>query len=146
VFRGVDASYYERAMRHQQSGSFVVGGRNYGQGSSREHAAVGPRYLGVKAVITKSFARIHRQNLINFGILPLTFADPDDWHRIAPGHVLRVPDVREAIQCGNQVRILNQSTGDTYLAEHGMTDRQVHILLAGSLITLLRARQTGHGA
>jgi aconitate hydratase len=145
VFRGVDASYYERAMHHQQSGSFVVGGRNYGQGSSREHAAVGPRYLGVKAVIAKSFARIHRQNLINFGILPLTLANPDDWHRIAPGHVLRLPDIREAIRRGNQVHILNQSTNETYIAEHGMTERQVQMLLAGSLINLLRARQVGHG-
>ncbi|MGH8070990.1 MAG: aconitase family protein, partial [Candidatus Entotheonellia bacterium] len=146
VFRGVDASYYERAMHHQHSGSFVVGGRNYGQGSSREHAAVGPRYLGVKAVIAKSFARIHRQNLINFGILPLTFGNPDDWNRIAPGHVLRLPDVRAAIQRGNQVHILNQSTNETYIAEHGMTDRQVQMLLAGSLINLFRARQVGHGA
>jgi aconitate hydratase len=146
VFRGVDASYYERAMEHRQSGSFVVGGRNYGQGSSREHAAVGPRYLGVKAVIAKSFARIHRQNLINFGILPLTFAHPDDWDRIAPGHVLRLPDVREAIQRGTQVHILNQRTNETYIAEHGMTDRQVQMLLVGSLINLLRARQVGHGA
>jgi aconitate hydratase len=146
VFRGIDASYYERAMQHQQSGSFIVGGLNYGQGSSREHAAVGPRYLGVKAVIAKSFARIHRQNLINFGILPLTFANPDDWNKIAPGHGLRLPDVREAIQRGNQVHILNQSTNETYIAEHGMTDRQVQMLLAGSLINLLRARRGGHGA
>ena len=146
VFRGVDASYYERAMRHQQSGSFIVGGRNYGQRSSREHAAVGPRYLGVKAVIATSFARIHRQNLINFGILPLTFANPDDWNRAAPGNVLRLPDVREAIQHGHQVQILNQSTSETYLAEHGMTDRQVQMLVAGGLINLFRARQVLHGA
>jgi aconitate hydratase len=146
VFRGVDASFYERAMRHQQSGSFVVGGRNYGQGSSREHAAIGPRYLGVKAVLAKGFARIHRQNLINFGILPLTFANPDDWNRIAPAHVLRLPDVREAIQRGNQVQILNQSTSETYIAEHGMTERQVEMLLAGSLINLFRERQVVPGA
>jgi aconitate hydratase len=146
IFRGVDRTYYERAMRHQQSGSFIVGGRNYGQGSSREHAAIGPRYLGAKAVIAKSFARIHRQNLINFGILPLTFANPDDWNKIAPEHVLRLPDVREAIQCSNQVQILNQSTGETYIAEHGTTDRQVRMLLAGSLINLFRARQAVHDA
>jgi aconitate hydratase len=146
VFRGIDASYYERAMRHQQSGSFIVGGRNYGQGSSREHAAIAPRYLGVKAVVAKSFARIHWQNLINFGILPLTFANPDDWNRIAPGDVLRLPDIREAIQRGNQVRILDQRTHETYTAEHGMTDRQVQTLLAGSLINLLRVRQAERGA
>ena len=146
VFRGVDASYDERALRHQQSGSFLVGGRNDGQGSSREHAAVGPRALGVKAVIAKSFARMHRPNLINFGIPPLTLAHPDDGQKIAPDHVLRVPDARQAIQRGTQIPILNQRTGDTHLAEHGMTDRQVQMLLAGSLIDLLRARHAGHGA
>jgi aconitate hydratase len=132
-------------MRHQQSGSFIVGGRNYGQGSSREHAAIGPRYLGVKAVLAKTFARIHRQNLINFGILPLTLANPDDWNRIAPGNVLRLPDIREAIQCGNQIQILNQSTNEMFIAEHGMTNRQVQMLLAGSLINLFRAHHVGHG-
>jgi aconitate hydratase len=132
-------------MRHQSSGSFVVGGRNSGQRSSREHAAVGPRYLGVKAVIAKSFTRIHRQNLINFGILPPIFANPDGWNRIAPGHGLRLPDVREAMRRGNQIHILNQSTNETYIAEYGMTERQVQILLAGSLINLLRARQVVHG-
>jgi aconitate hydratase len=146
VFRGVDESYYERALRHQQSGSLIVGGRNYGQGSSREHAAIAPRYLGVKAVIAQSFARMHWQNLINFGILPLTFASPDDWNRIAPGDVLRLPDVREAIQRGNQVQTLNQSKGETYMTTHAMTDRQVQMLLAGSLINLFRARQAVHSA
>jgi aconitate hydratase len=146
VFRGVDESYYERAMRHQQSGSLIVGGRNYGQGSSREHAAIGPRYLGVKAVIAKSFARMHWQNLINFGILPLTLANPDDWNRIAEGDILRLPDVREAIQRGNQVQILNQGKSETYMTAHAMTDRQVQMLLAGSLINLFRARQAVHSA
>jgi aconitate hydratase len=146
VFRGVDESYYERAMRHQQSGSLIVGGRNYGQGSSREHAAIAPRYLGVKAVVAKSFARMHWQNLINFGILPLTFANPDDWNRIAEGDILRLPDVREAIQRGNQVQILNQGKSETYMTAHAMTDRQVQMLLAGSLIDLFRARQAVHSA
>jgi predicted aconitate hydratase len=141
VFRGVDESYYERALRHQQSGSLIVGGRNYGQGSSREHAAIAPRYLGVKAVVAKSFARMHWQNLINFGILPLTFANPDDWNRIVPGDVLRLSDVREAIQRGNQVQILNQSKSETYLTAHAMADRQVQMLLAGGLINLFRTRQ-----
>jgi aconitate hydratase len=146
VFRGVDASYYQRALQHQQSGSLIVAGRNYGQGSSREHAAIGPRYLGVKAVVAKSFARMHWQNLINFGILPLTFTNLDDWHRIAPGDILRLPDVREAIQRGNQVHILNHHKNETYMAEHAMTDRQVQVLLAGSLINLFRARQAERSA
>mgnify|MGYP003288452267 CR=1 FL=1 len=144
VFRGVDESYYERALRHQQSGSLIVGGRNYGQGSSREHAAIAPRYLGVRAVVAKSFARMHWQNLINFGILPLTFADPDDWDKIVLGSVLRLPDVREAVQRGNQIQILNQSNSETYMARHAMTDRQVQMLLAGGLINLFRARQAVH--
>lgn len=82
VFSQIDESYYERAMEHREEGSFIVGGHNYGQGSSREHAALAPRYLGVKAIITKSFARIHWQNLVNFGILPLTFINPEDWAKI----------------------------------------------------------------
>jgi aconitate hydratase len=87
----------------------AVGDENYGEGSSREHAAIGPRYLGVRAVIAKSFARIHWQNLINFGILPLTFVDPDDWAKIAPGDVLRLPDAREAIRHGTQLQVINQT-------------------------------------
>jgi aconitate hydratase len=145
VFRGVDESYYARAMQHQQSGSLIVGGRNYGQGSSREHAAIAPRYLGVKAIVAKSFARIHWQNLINFGILPLTFINAEDWDRIAPGDILSLPDVREAIQHGNWVRILNRRKNETYTAGHAMTDRQVQMILAGSLINLFRARYTVHG-
>jgi aconitate hydratase len=81
---------------------------------------------------------MHWQNPINFGILRLTFANPDDWDRIVPGDVLRLPDVREAIQRGKQVQILNQSKSETYTAQHAVTDRQVQMLLAGSLINLLR--------
>jgi aconitate hydratase len=89
---------------------------------------------------------MHWQNLINFGILPLTFANPDDWNRIAEGDTLRLPDVREAIQRGNQVQILNQGKSETYMTAHAMTDRQVQMLLAGSLINLFRARQAVHSA
>jgi len=92
-------------MQHQQSGSVIVGGHNYGQGSSREHVALAPRYLGVKAVIAKSFARIHRQNLLNFGILPLTFVDPDDWQRIHEGDVLILSNIREVLQRGQPVEV-----------------------------------------
>ena len=105
VFSPIDETYYERAMGYQKQGSFIVGGSNYGQGSSREHAALGPRYLGVKAVIAKSFARIHLQNLSNFGILPLIFANPDDWNKIAQGDTLSIPDVRNAILKGHSVKV-----------------------------------------
>jgi aconitate hydratase len=144
VFAGVDASYYQRAMPYQKSGSLIVGGRNYGQGSSREHAAIGPRYLGIRAVIAKSFARIHWQNLINFGILPLTFVAPDDWAKIEPGDVLRLLDVRQAITHGSRLKVINQTKDETYATEHAMTARQVEMILAGSLINLFRARHKTH--
>ena len=90
TFCQVDESYYDRAMKHQKTGSLIVGGSNYGQGSSREHAAIAPRYLGVQAVITKSYARIHRKNLINFGILPLLFINEADHGKIAQEEILEI--------------------------------------------------------
>jgi aconitate hydratase len=139
-FSQVDETYYARAMGCQKQGSFVVGGANYGQGSSREHAALGPRYLGLKAVIAKSFARIHLQNLSNFGILPLTFIDPDDWEKIAQGDVLSIPDARNAIRKGNRVKVVNLTQNEAYETEHAMTPRQVEMVLAGSLINLVRQK------
>jgi aconitate hydratase len=143
VFSQIDDTYADRAMRHQQSGSLIVGGRNYGQGSSREHAALGPRYLGVKAVLAKSFARIHWQNLINFGILPLTFVKADDWERIELDDVLCLSGVRDAIQHGTQVEVQNQAKQETYQAAHTLSGRQIEMLLSGSLINLFREP---HGA
>lgn len=142
VFAQIDDTYHDRAQQYVRSGSFIVGGRNYGQGSSREHAAIAPRYLGLKAVIAKSFARIHWQNLVNFGILPLTFADPADWERIDQADILALSDVREAIQEGNQVAVINKTKGETLNATHAMTGRQVEMVLVGSLINLMRQRHT----
>ncbi len=138
AFSQIDESYYARAIACREQGSFVVAGSNYGQGSSREHAALAPRYLGLKAVIAKSFARIHLQNLINFGILPLTFANPEDWEKIAQGDVLSIPDVRTAIRQGSTLKVINLTRNESYLAEHPLTPRQVDIVLAGSLINLVR--------
>jgi aconitate hydratase len=140
VFAQIDETYHARAMQYAGSGSLIVGGRNYGQGSSREHAAIAPRYLGVKAVIAKSFARIHQQNLVNFGILPLTFVNPADWEKIDQNDVLILSDIREAIRRGGQVTAINKTKGETYITEHAMTDRQIEMILAGSLINLLRKR------
>ncbi|MCK9622321.1 MAG: aconitate hydratase [Methylobacter sp.] len=140
VFSPIDETYYERAMSYQKQGSFIVGGSNYGQGSSREHAALGPRYLGVKAVIAKSFARIHLQNLSNFGILPLIFTDPDDWNKIAQDDTLSIPDVRNAIRQGNSVKVINLTRNETYETEHRMTHYQVEMVLAGSLINLVKQK------
>lgn len=140
VFNPVDETYSERAMGYQKQGSFVVGGSNYGQGSSREHAALAPRYLGVKAVIAKSFARIHLQNLSNFGILPLIFANPDDWNKIAQGDTLSIPDVRNAIRRGNSVKVINLTKNESYETEHRMTQYQVDMVLAGSLINWVKRK------
>src|SRR5205809_5937011 len=103
VFAWIDETYHDRAIRCARSGSFIVGGRNYGQGSSREHAALAPRYLGVRAVIAQSFAHIHAENLINCGILPLRFVAPGDWEKIAPDDVLTIADVHHALQRGTRV-------------------------------------------
>ncbi len=140
VFSQIDETYYERAMKQRETGSLVVAGENYGQGSSREHAAIAPRYLGLRAVIAKSFARIHWQNLINFGILPLTFEDPDDWERIDLDDVLTLLDVRGAIQRGRRLEVINKTKDHTYLTEHSMSERQIQIMLAGSLINAVRKR------
>lgn len=141
TFSQIDETYYARAMACQQQASFVVGGANYVQGSSREHAALAPRYLGLKAVLAKSFARIHLQNLSNFGILPLTFVNPEDWEKIAQGDVLSIPDVRNAIRKGSRVSVINLTKNETYKAEHSMTPRQVEMVLAGSLINLVRQKR-----
>jgi aconitate hydratase len=138
VFEPVDPTYVTRALAYQHTGSFIVGGRNYGQGSSREHAALAPRYLGVRAVIAQGFAHIHAENLVNCGILPLRFVTPDDWMKIAPDDVLSIADVRQAIQQGTRVHVVNTAQGETYETEHAMSGRQVEIMLAGSLINLAR--------
>lgn len=141
TFSQIDESYYERAMKHQKTGHFVVAGENYGEGSSREHAALGPRYLGLKAVIAKGYARIHWQNLVNFGILPLQFVNPDDWEKIDRDDVLVLRDIRTAIQNEARVEVENQTKGETYQTEHSLSRRQLEMILAGSLINVFRARK-----
>jgi aconitate hydratase len=138
TFSRIDESYYERAMKYQKSGSFVVGGLNYGQGSSREHAALGPRYLGLKGVIVKSFARIHWQNLCNFGILPLTFVNHDDWNRINQDDILVIDNIRNSIKRGKDLNVMNRTKDEIYKVEHAMSGRQIEMVLAGSLINLVQ--------
>ena len=121
----------------------MVGGDNYGQGSSREHAALAPRFLGLKAVIARSFARIHRQNLINFGILALTFNDPCDWGKIDRDDELEIPDVRAALQDGSQIKVINKTKKQVYQTEHAMHSRQIQMILEGSLINVVRKKHSG---
>ncbi|MEJ2164348.1 MAG: aconitate hydratase [Desulfobacterales bacterium] len=140
AFSRIDESFHDRALPFQKTGCFVVGGNNYGQGSSREHAALAPRFLGLNAVIAKSFARIHRQNLINFGILALTFSDPSDWEKIDRDDELEMPDVRSAVQAGTRIKVVNQTKNHEYQTEHSMSTRQIQMILEGSLINVVRKK------
>ena len=126
-----DKTFPERAKAAGKS--IVVGGVNYGQGSSREHAALVPLYLGVRVVITKSFARIHIANLINAGIMPLTFANPEDYEKVAQGDTLSISDVWAGMDSG-KMTLKNETTGVEIPLVCSFTDRQKAILKAGSLL------------
>lgn len=130
-FAVVDEEFPNRAMELGES--IVVGGENYGQGSSREHAALVPMYLGVRVILTKSFARIHVANLINAGILPLTFKDPADYDRISQGDDLRLVDVYAGMESG-EIELINQTTGEKIQLLCNFTERQRDILKAGGLL------------
>ena len=120
-------------------GGFVIGGSNYGQGSSREHAALVPLYLGVKAVIAKSFARIHKANLINTGILPLTFKNEEDYDRIGQGDILELPNILEEIKNGgSKITLVNKTKNFEVELELPLSDRQADILAAGGLLNYTR--------
>ena len=138
VFSQIDDTFYERAVKHRDKGFFVVGGENYGQGSSREHAALAPRYLGLRIVIAVSFARIHWQNLVNFGILPLTFADPEDKNKIDQGDILVVENLIEELTGGNKIIVAGLSKNLSIETTHSLSERQVQMVLKGSLIELVK--------
>ena len=140
VFNYVDWTFPQRAK--QARTSMVAGGANYGQGSSREHAALAPMYLGVKAVFAKTFARMHHTNLINFGILPLRFVDDADYERLNPGDVLLIANVRQAMRDGSQITVRNVTQGYEFTARHDLTSRQVEIALAGGLLNKVRSSQS----
>ena len=131
-FTVCDKDFPERAK--MLGSSVIVGGANYGQGSSREHAALAPLYLGVKAVLVKSFARIHRSNLINAGILPLTFVNENDYDKISLGDELVLPDVKKIILEGGDVVVENVTTGEKIMAKCELTGRTRDIILAGGLL------------
>jgi aconitate hydratase len=137
AFTRVDPTFPERA---KAAGSgFVLGGENYGQGSSREHAALAPMYLGVRAVLAKSFARIHQANLINFGILPLVFARPEDAERLKQGDVLRLPEVRARLSAGQLVTVVDVTQGIEIPMTYDLSERQIEIILAGGLLNYIQA-------
>lgn len=144
TFEIIDPTYYERAKQTvNQGGHAVVGGFNYGQGSSREHAALAPRYLGLKVALVKDFARIHWQNLSNFGIVPLTFSDVSDYDLLAQGDVLVIKDLRNQIEKSNKVQIEVKGKNQFITAEHALSRRQIEIILAGGLINWVKVTKGG---
>jgi aconitate hydratase len=128
-FNGVDPEYVQRAKGRGRHA--IVAGRNYGQGSSREHAALAPRHLGLALVLAQSFARIHRQNLINFGIIPATFGSERDRERVRPGSNLRVERLRDAVTRGS---ITIETDAGSFQARVELSERERRVLLAGGIL------------
>lgn len=143
LFEIVDPKFYERAMKIKNSGkvNIIVGGVSYGQGSSREHAAICPMFVGVKAVITKSFERIHSANLVNFGIVPLTFVNEGDYDRIDQGDEIEIRNLREALKNGNKISVRNRTKGLEFEVKHDLSRRQVDIILAGGSLAYVKVKK-----
>ena len=142
VFEMLDPDYDKRALELTQSGGHaIIAGDNYGQGSSREHAALAPRYLGLRAVLAKSFARIHRMNLVNFGILPLTFDDPTLYDRLGVGDVIVLENLREQLATSVESRVLIARVplkDLTFTVQHTLFPRMIEVVLAGGLTNWTR--------
>lgn len=142
VYDAIDATYPERAAKVRDDGGHVIiGGSNYGQGSSREHAALAPRYLGLRVVLAKTFARIHWQNLVNFGILPLTFVEPSDYDEVDAGDELELTGLRDKLADG-ELTLRNATKNKDIRVRPNLSPRQVEILLAGGLINHTRQHVT----
>ena len=137
VFNVIDESFHDRSL--EKGGGFIVGGENYGQGSSREHAAIAPKYLGLKAVVVKSFARIHLANLVNFGIVPLTFVNKEDYNKFEQGDKLEI-DLR-TINSG-KVTLKNVTQNSEITLMHSLSDTELEILKAGGKLTFIKQKHT----
>lgn len=145
TFGQIDDTYASRARKAAESypGHAVIAGENYGQGSSREHAAIAPRYLGLRVVVVKSFARIHWQNLANFGVLALEFVNPDDADEFSVDEVISLTGIHDGIQQGHELTLY--CAGRSVAVRHRLSDRQVAMVLAGGMIPWLRVdRQPRH--
>jgi aconitate hydratase len=142
VFEAVDGSFVARAKQFRDAGkhNIIVGGTSYGEGSSREHAAMCPMFLGVKIVLAKSFQRIHRDNLVNFGILPLTFKNESDYDLIDQGDELAISGAAAAIASGRPLTIQNRTRNIVIPVVCTLTDRQKRIVLAGGALALLKSK------
>jgi aconitate hydratase len=142
VFEGVDATFSKKALENKKAGvhNIVVAGASYGQGSSREHAAICPMYLGIRAVIAKSFERIHAANLINFGILPLTFANEADYDAIGANDQVEIGDIEASLQAGKDLVLKDTTKGRTVTLKYALSARQRDILLAGGMLNYTKAQ------
>jgi aconitate hydratase len=140
LFEVVDPKFFERAKRLKEAGrhNVIVSGISYGQGSSREHAALCPMYMGVKAVIAKSFERIHSDNLINFGILPLVFRKEADYERIEPDDQLEIAGLRDLIRIGAPLVVKNVTRNFDFQVSYKLSERQKEIVLAGGTLNLMK--------
>ncbi|MFX0173535.1 MAG: aconitate hydratase, partial [Candidatus Hodarchaeota archaeon] len=136
VFEQVDPTFPKRALESKEDGGgLIIGGENYGQGSSREHAALAPMYLGIKFVLTKSFARIHRDNLVNFGILPLVFTDSGDYDKINKNDVLEIKGVRKALEENTPIIVHNMTQGFDIETTYDLSERERQIVNAGGKLS-----------
>ena len=140
MFEIVDPNFYERAKKIRDSGksNIFIAGLSYGQGSSREHAALCPMFMGTKAVIAKSFERIHTANLINFGIIPLTFKNEGDYNKIEQGDDLEIPNIKKVIENGEALKVKNTSKGLEFEVDYTLSDRQREIILAGGTLAYIK--------
>ncbi|EMR73676.1 aconitase [Thermoplasmatales archaeon SCGC AB-539-N05] len=140
LFEVVDSNFYDRAKKIRDSGksNIFVAGLSYGQGSSREHAALCPMYMGTKAVIAKSFERIHTANLINFGIIPLTFKNDGDYNKIDQGDDIEISDVKNIIGKGEALKVKNKTKGTEFDVDYNLSDRQREIILAGGTLAYMK--------
>lgn len=136
VFELLDRNFYKRAIQIRDNGrqNIIIAGQSYGQGSSREHAAICPMFLGVKVVIAKTFERIHAANLINFGILPLVFQNGEDYERINSGDLLQIPAIRDTLKNGAPLQVNNITSGSVFSAVYELTDRQQKLIIAGGAL------------
>jgi aconitate hydratase len=142
VFEIVDDTFYKRAVEYRDKGkhNIIVGGLSYGQGSSREHAALCPMFLGVKAVIAKSFERIHSANLINFGIIPLTFKSESDYDEIESGDEIEIPNIRELISKNEPLIAKNIAKRKDFEVDYELSERQRNILFAGGMLSYIKSK------
>jgi aconitase (EC 4.2.1.3) len=144
VYHYVDPDFVKRAKEIRDKkgkANIIVGGENYGQGSSREHAALAPRFLGVRAVIAKSFARIHHANLVNFGIVPLEFKHKEDYNKFSLGDEILIPELESRLKEGKGIVVINKTTGEEIACTYNLTPKQISVLLKGGLLNWIKSKQ-----